>query len=277
MNVSPFEEGCGLEITDVQMSQLSDEQLTEVRKLFSEHGVLFFRDQELSPEQHLEFAHRYGDIVLNKFFKPVAEHPDIAEVRKEKTQEMNIGGGWHADHSYDDAPALGSILVARDLPDSGGDTWFANMYKAYEALSPGFKKMLEGLEAVHSNEHIYGEGGFYRTTDLSEQLGGMDRVGDATHPVVITHPDSGHKALYVNPGHTVGIVGWNHAESFALLNYLYAHVDQPQFTCHFNWKPGSVAFWDNRCTWHFAQNDYAGKFRLMHRITLAGCELEGVH
>jgi taurine dioxygenase len=275
MKVSAFSKGCGAIVSNLQLSGMSDQELSDLRGAFTDHGLLFFRDQQLSLEDHLSFANRFGDIVLNKFFKPVEGQPQIAEVRKEKSQEMNIGGGWHTDHSYDEEPAMGSILVARELPASGGDTHFANLYAAYEALSPGLQKTLESMRAIHSNVHIYGENGFYRTTDLAEQLGGIDRVGDATHPVVIKHPESGRKVLYVNPGHTIGFEGWSREESFALLEYLYKHVDQPEFTCQFNWQPGSVAFWDNRCTWHFAQNDYQGQSRLMHRITLAGSALSG--
>ncbi|MGI9645850.1 MAG: TauD/TfdA dioxygenase family protein [Ilumatobacteraceae bacterium] len=276
MELTPYSPGCGVVVGDVQLADLSDADLDQLRAAFGEHGLLFFRDQDLSPGDHLAFARRYGDIVLNKFFTHTDTHPEIAEVRKEPGQEMNIGGDWHTDHSYDEAPALGSILVARELPASGGNTKFANLNHAFEALSPGFQTMLESLRAVHSNRHIYGEGGFYRTTDLSEQLGGVDRVGDATHPVVIRHPDSGRKVLYVNPAHTIGIEGWNAAESRALLRFLYKHVDQSEFTCDFEWEPGSVAFWDNRSTWHNAANDYAGERRLMHRITLAGSALSGV-
>lgn len=273
MQISLFSPGCGALVSGVQLASLSDQELTLLRNALSEHGVLFLRDQELAPEDHLRFARRFGNIVLNKFFRADDQYPEIAEVKKEKSQTMNIGGGWHTDHSYDEEPALGSILVARALPDSGGDTHFANLAAAYDALSPGLQKTLQSLRAIHSNEHIYGKNGFYRSTDLAEQLGGMDQVGSATHPVVIRHPQSGRKVLYVNPGHTIGFEGWNTQESFALLNYLYAHVEQAQFTCAFNWLPGSVAFWDNRSTWHFAQNDYQGQSRLMHRITLAGSGL----
>lgn len=273
MQISLFSPGCGALVSGVQLASLSDQELTLLRNALSEHGVLFLRDQELAPEDHLRFARRFGNIVLNKFFRADDQYPEIAEVKKEKSQTMNIGGGWHTDHSYDEEPALGSILVARALPDSGGDTHFANLAAAYDALSPGLQKTLQSLRAIHSNEHIYGKNGFYRSTDLAEQLGGMDQVGSATHPVVIRHPQSGRKVLYVNPGHTIGFEGWNTQESFALLNYLYAHVEQAQFTCAFNWLPGSVAFWDNRSTWHFAQNDYQGQSRLMHRITLAGSAL----
>ncbi|MGB2044184.1 MAG: TauD/TfdA dioxygenase family protein [Porticoccaceae bacterium] len=272
MQVSPFE-NCGAVVSGLQLASITDDELDKLRTLFAEHGLLFFRDQVLPPEEHLRFARRFGDIVVNKFFKTTAEHPEIAEVRKEKTQQTNIGGGWHTDHSYDDEPALGSILVARTLPITGGNTRFADLAAAYDALPDDLKKRIEGLYAVHSNKHLYGENGLYRITDLAEQLGGMDRVGDATHPVVIRHPQSGRKVLYVNPGHTIQFQDWEFADSRELLDELYAHVTQPQFTCSFNWQPGSVTFWDNRRTWHMADNDYQGQQRLMHRITLAGAAL----
>jgi len=273
MKITAFSEGCGAVVTDLQLANLTNDALVELRAVFAEYGLLFFRNQDLTPDQHLEFAERFGRIVINKFFKPTTEFPQIAEVRKEKTQQTNIGGGWHTDHSYDAIPAMGSILVARTLPKTGGDTQFANLAAAYDALPEALKNRIENLRAVHSNTHLYGENGLYRLTDLSEQLGGMDRVGDATHPVVIIHPESGRKVLYVNPGHTIQFEGWDFTESRALLDELYEHVVQPQFTCSFNWLPGSVTFWDNRCTWHQANNDYQGQVRLMHRITLAGSAL----
>ena len=273
MQVSPFE-NCGAVVSDLQLATMTDTELTELRSVFTKHGLLFFRDQDLPPQEHLRFANRFGSIVVNKFFKTSADSPQIAEVRKEKTQQTNIGGGWHTDHSYDVIPAMGSILVARTLPETGGDTQFANLAAAYDSLPNDLKTKIEGLRAIHSNTHLYGENGLYRLTDLNEQLGGMDRVGDATHPVVIKHPESGRKVLYVNPGHTIQFEGWDFAESRALLDELYAHVTQPQFTCSFNWLPGSVTFWDNRCTWHQANNDYQGQARLMHRITLAGSALD---
>ena len=273
MKITAFSEGCGAVVTDLQLANLTNDALVELRGVFAEYGLLFFRNQDLTPDQHLEFSERFGRIVINKFFKPTTEFPQIAEVRKEKTQQTNIGGGWHTDHSYDAIPAMGSILVARTLPKTGGDTQFANLAAAYDALPEDLKNRIENLRAVHSNTHLYGENGLYRLTDLSEQLGGMDRVGDATHPVVIIHPESGRKVLYVNPGHTIQFEGWDFTESRALLDELYGHVVQPQFTCSFNWLPGSVTFWDNRCTWHQANNDYQGQARLMHRITLAGSAL----
>ena len=272
MQVSPFQ-SCGAIVSDLQLATMTDAELTELRAAFSQHGVLFFRDQTLPPKEHLRFARRFGKIVVNKFFKTTILDPEIAEVRKEKTQQTNIGGGWHTDHSYDAEPALGSILVARTLPETGGNTHFSDLAAAYDALPESLKKRVDGLRAVHSNTHLYGENGLYRLTDLADQLGGMDRVGDATHPVVIRHPESGRKVLYVNPGHTIQFKDWDFDESRSLLDELYAHVNQPQFTSNFNWLPGSVTFWDNRCTWHMADNDYQGQMRLMHRITLAGTGL----
>ncbi|USD23481.1 TauD/TfdA family dioxygenase [Microbulbifer variabilis] len=276
MHISQFSTGCGALVEGIQLANLSSNELSDLRQAFADHGVLFFRNQSLSPEEHLTFARRWGEIVINKFFTHTQEYPGIAEVRKEKDQETNVGGGWHTDHSYDQEPALGSILVARELPKSGGDTHFANLQKAYESLSNGLKQTLETLRAVHSNVHVYGEDGYYQSTDLSSQLGGVNEVGEAIHPVVIQHPDNGRKILYVNPGFTLRFEGWTPEESRPLLNFLFAHVLTNGYTCRFNWEPGSVAFWDNRSTWHSAENDYQGQFRLMHRITLAGRALEAV-
>ena len=275
MKVSAFSAGCGAVIENIQLSRLTDDQIVELRSISAQHGVVFFRDQELSPIEHHRFASRIGDIHINPFFKPVDGFTDIAEVRKEKDQKTNIGGGWHTDHSYDDEPAMGSILVARDVPTKGGNTRFANLANAYDTLSDGLKKTIESLRAVHSNVHIYGRDGLYADTDIAESLGGSDKVGSAVHPVVIKHPKSGRNILYVNPAHTICFEGWNFEESRPLLDYLYSHVDKPETTCSFNWRPGSVAFWDNRSTWHCANNDYYGEARLMHRITLAGTVLAG--
>jgi len=267
--------GCGVEVRGVQLAHLGDDDFVRLREAFVRYGVLFFREQTFAPDDHLTFARRFGPIVVNKFFPESEFDCEIAEVRKNADQKMNIGGGWHADHSYDPEPALGSILVARELPRQGGDTLFAQAADAYEALSDGLKTTLRTLRAVHSNRHIYGEDGFYRKTDLAEQLGGMDRVGDATHPIVIAHPESGRPVLYVNPGHTTQIEGWTVPESRALLDFLFDHVsgEASSFTTRFEWEPGSIAVWDNRQTWHLALNDYQGEARLMHRITLAGSPL----
>ncbi len=267
--------GVGAEISGVDLGAgLDDAALRQVRRAFATHGVLFFRDQSLTPEAHIALAERFGAININRFFQAVDGYPMIAEVRKEPDQKANIGGGWHTDHSYDEAPALGSILVARELPPSGGDTWFANMAAAFDALSDGLKATLLTLRAIHSSRHIFGEGAAYAQTDAGGRIGNtLAATQDVSHPVVITHPLSGRRVLYVNPGFTLHFEGWTAEESKPLLDYLYAHAIKPTFTHRFRWTPGSVAFWDNRSTWHYALNDYHGHRRVMHRITIEGCPL----
>jgi taurine dioxygenase len=174
---------------------------------------------------------------------------------------------------------MGSVLVARVLPETGGDTFFASMYRAYDTLDDATKAEIEGLSAVHSAKHIFGsqEQTYYNTTDAGGgrigNAAAADVLEDVVHPVVITHPLSGKKALYVNPGFTVGIAGKSKEQGAELLAQLFAHAMKQEHAYRFSWKPGSVAFWDNRSTWHWALNDYHGQRRIMHRITLEGCVL----
>ncbi len=273
VTIRPMTGGCGAEVLGVDLASLSDSDWHTVQQAYRDYGVIFFRDQQLTPEQHIAFARRWGPIDINRFFPANQAYPEIAEVNKSPEQKLNIGGGWHTDHSYDAEPAMGSILVARELPETGGDTLFANMYAAFDALSDRLKRTLESLRAVHSSRHVFGEHAAYRNSDLKDTFANPELTGDAVHPVVITHPLSGRKALYVNPGFTVHFEGWSVADSQPLLQHLYAHASQPQFTCRFRWAPGSVAFWDNRATWHYAVNDYHGQARRLHRITVAGSAL----
>lgn len=277
IRIQPLGSALGVEILDVDVTNLSNSEFETIRQAFFEHGVLFIRNQKLTPEQHIEFAQRWGEINVNRFFGAVPSHPQIAEVRKEPGQTTNIGGGWHTDHSYDQVPAMGSILLAREVPPTGGDTLFAGMGAAYDALSNGLKQTLEGLRAVHSSRHVFSEGATY-SSDLKGRIGNSEAANqDAVHAVVIVHPESGRKALYVNPGFTVRFDGWSRAESAPLLNFLYQHATRPEFTVRFKWQPGSLAFWDNRSTWHYALNDYHGERRLMHRITIEGSPLGPAH
>ncbi len=271
LNVTPASTAIGAFVEGLDLKDdLSGDVLAEIRQAHAEYGVLFFRDQQLTPTDHIAFAERVGKININRFFTAVDGYPNVAEVRKEPDQSTNIGGGWHTDHSYDQIPALGSLLYALEIPEVGGDTLFASMYAAYDALSDGMKKMLRELNAVHSSRHVFGARA-ERPSDLSERLGNPElATQDAIHPVVIRHPRSGRPALYVNPGFTVSFEGWTALESDPLLQFLYQHAARPEFTYRFHWQPGSLAFWDNRCTWHNAINDYHGERRLLHRITLDG-------
>ena len=266
----------GAHVSGVDLARpLAEADRDTIRHALAEHGVIFFRDQDLTEEQHIAFAQNFGPININRFFKAVDGFPQISEVRKEPQHKSNIGGGWHTDHSYDEIPALGSVLYARIVPEIGGDTIFVDMASVFDSLSLGLQKVLEGLRAHHSSRHVFG---YARPKTPGEDREG--RIGnpelatqDALHPVVIRHPDSGRKVLYVNPGFTVGIEGWLPGESKALLDYLYAQAARPEFQYRFQWQKGSLAVWDNRATWHMALNDYHGHRRLMHRITVDGCAL----
>ena len=275
IGVNPQSAALGAVIDGVDLAQdLSDSTLEELKSAFGRYSVIFFRNQDLTPQQHIDLAERWGSINVNRFFKPLEGYPKIAQVIKEADQKENIGGAWHTDHSYDEIPAMGSILYARKVPQVGGDTLFSSMYLAYEALSDSMKEMLSGLKAWHSSRHAFGyasaesehyEDGRLANPDLATQ--------DALHPVVITHPITGRKALYVNTRFTIRFDGWTVEESKPLLDFLYAHGARQEFTCRFQWEPGSIAFWDNRATWHYALNDYHGEQRIMHRITLEGVPL----
>ena len=274
LEIRPISGALGAEILGVDLAAGVDEGTFErIRAAFREHGVIVIRDQDLTPEQHLGVARRFGAINVNRFFTPIAGHPEVAEVRKEPHQKQNIGSRWHTDHSYDDAPALGSMIYAIEVPPAGGDTLFASMSLAYETLSDGMKAMLSRLQAVHSSRHVFGPG-HKATPDVSDRFRNAEQaVQDSVHPVVIRHPDTGRKVLYVNPTYTVRSDGWTEEESRPLLDFLYAHTARPEFSCRVRWEKGSLGLWDNRATWHAALNDYHGHRRLMHRVTIEGTTL----
>ena len=273
MEIRPTSGGCGAEVEGVDLTAVSDAEVEAILDAHAEYGVVFFRDQELTPDAQLAVAERFGPINVNRFFSRVAEQPRVAEVLKEPRHANNIGGGWHTDHSYDTLPAMGSMLYAIDVPVHGGDTMFANMYTAYEALSDGLKRTLEGLSAVHSSRHVFGPGGYHEQRRDERYGNAEEATQDAVHPVVIRHPRSGRPALYVNRAFTLHIEGWTVEESQPLLQYLYGVGARPEHTCRFRWERGSVAFWDNRATWHYALDDYPGETRRMHRVTIDGGEL----
>jgi taurine dioxygenase len=273
IQIRPIADHCGAEASGIDLRDLDDSGIETLKAALADRGVLFVRDQELTPEDHIAFARRWGTIDINNYFPANGGHPEIAEVRKAETQTTNIGGGWHTDHSYDQVPAMGSILLARETPPTGGDTLFASLGAAYDSLSDGLKATLDGLRAVHSADHIYGHDGIYAQTDQAADLKGHGIRANAVHPVVIRHPVTGRKILYVNPAFTLRFEGWTREESMPLLAYLYSVAMRPEFQCRLQWAPGSLAIWDNRSTWHCAMNDYQGHRRVMHRITISGVAL----
>ncbi len=275
INVKPLSGNIGAEIDGINLKKISKEQFKEIKIVFGKYGVIFFRNQNLSPEEEIIFAELWGEININRFFTNLEGYPKIALVSKEPDQKKNIGGAWHTDHTYDLEPAMGSILFAHQVPKKGGDTLFSSMYAAYETLSDGLKDTLKNMHGRHSSRHVFGTSRAERNDDTVGRIINSDKAKqDAIHPVVITHPQTGRKALFVNPTFTLGFDGWSDEESKPLLKYLYSHATKPEFTCRFKWEEGSVAFWDNRSTWHLAVNDYYGERRLMHRITINGTRLK---
>ena len=261
---------CGVEVSGVQLAEAEGETLDAIRQAIYEHGVAVFRDQQFSPEDHIRFGKRWGGIDVNNYFPLQQDYHEIAVVKKEADEQTNIGGAWHTDHSYDQIPAMGSVLVARELPPSGGDTMWAHMGAAYDALPDDLKQQIEGLEAFHTADHVYKADGLYAQTDMGKNLRGQDLKTGAVHPVVIRHPQTGRKLLYVNSAFTIHFVGQTREQSLPLLQRLYAAALTGDNQCRLEWRPGTVAIWDNRTTWHNALNDYQGHRREMHRITLSG-------
>jgi taurine dioxygenase len=262
--------GIGAEIGGVDLSrELSDDTLQAIHRAWMDHVVIFFRGQTLSSAQYLAFAERMGEPIEYPFVGGLPGFPVITPVIKLEHERVNFGGVWHSDTSYLQEPPKGTMLFALEVPPFGGDTIFANQYLAYEALSDGMKRTLDTLTGVSSS-------GKADTTKSREDRIAVNPpkqaqgVFDAEHPVVRTHPETGRKSLYINPGHTVRFKGWSEDESAPLLNFLHQHQRKEEFTCRFVWEVGSLALWDNRAALHYPINDYHGYRRVMHRITLKG-------
>ena len=270
ITVTPIAGSLGAEISGVDLNRdLNDRTVADIRQALLDHLVIFFRDQDISPERHLAFARRFGTPVAYPLVKGIDGFPEIVPILKLEHETVNFGGLWHSDTTYREEPPLGSILLARELPPFGGDTLFANMYQAYEGLSVGMKRMLETVKAVNSSENPLAKSTRQARLDDRGKMP-AETVLEALHPVVRTHPETGRKALYINPGHTVRFEDMTEEESAPLLAYLYQQQIKPEYTCRFVWQPGSIAFWDNRSCQHNPINDYHGYKRLLHRITLEG-------
>ncbi len=270
--VVPVSGVIGAEIHGLDLgAPLDDTTIDDLRQAFTAHQVLFFRDQHLTPDQQIAFGRRFGELGSHPYVEGNTEHPEIIDVVTEPDDRINFGGGWHTDVTFLPVPDLGSILYGVEIPPVGGDTLFASQLAAYDALSDTMKGLLDGLVGIHSAGPQFGGAGYSTQSTAMTTKGVDDAVASRVeHPVVITHPETGRKGLYVNPAFTVGIKGLHKAESQALLRFLYRHATAEPMTCRFKWQPGSVAMWDNRSVQHYALHDYKGHRRRMRRITIQG-------
>lgn len=268
--IKPIAGSLGAELRGIDLSaDLPEDTVRSIRQALLDHLVIFFRDQTLPPDRFLELARRFGRPIEYPFVKGIEGYPEIINVSKLEGEKINFGGVWHSDTTYLQEPPMATLLVAREVPEFGGDTIFANQYLAYERLSDTLKELLSGLKGVASSAKADAS---KTREDRIRSDGSADarKLLIAEHPVVRTHPETGCKALYVNRAHTVGIAGMTQEESEPLLEFLFNHQVRPEFTCRFRWTTGSLAIWDNRCAQHYAVNDYHGHRRVMQRITLAG-------
>ena len=268
LKVKPISRALGAELSNVDLGALSAEVLQAVDQALLKHQVLFFRNQNISHQNHLDFARHWGDVQTHPAYPTVAGFPEITVLENDPDNEPKIEQ-WHTDITFRPEPPLGSILRAVVVPPTGGNTEFLSMIAAYEALPAGLQQELAGLEAEHSFEFGFKE-------SLAEP-GGRERLAQAVidnppvrHPMVRTHPVSGRQSLFVNSLFTTHIVGMAAEESRQLLDELFNHMEKPEFRVSFQWQPNSIAFWDNRCTQHRPINDYWPAHRRMERITIKG-------
>lgn len=272
IEITPIAGALGAEISGVDVAQDLDEGvIAEIRQALLDHGVIFFRDQTLSVDRHKAFTRRFGDIFIHPNYNGVSADPEIVDIKREPGDRKIVGEDWHTDTTMVSDPPMGAILYAIEVPPYGGDTLFANQYLAYEALSDGLKRTLDGLKAIHTDRMVAGPAAgmnAQRSTKVREDSAWRETI--SVHPVVRTHPETGRKLLFVNRSYTVGFEGWTEAESRPLLDFLLEHGHRPEFTCRFRWSNGAIAFWDNRCTKHLAVHD-AGPFRrIMRRTQISG-------
>lgn len=275
LDTRPMTGSFGADIHGLDLSQALDGATTAaIEAAFADHSVLAFRDQQLTVDQLEAFALQFGSFGDTPFITPLDDHPNVLAVVREADEAGALfGGSWHSDWSFQHAPPSATILYGHEVPPAGGDTVFTNQYLAYETLSDGMKRMLEGLNAIHSAQRSYGPQGVFGRPDPKAAMhiqGGEEALARQTHPIVRTHPVTGRKLLFINDVYTIGIEDMNVPESKALLGYLLEHSKQVSFLCRVRWQPGTLTMWDNRCVQHHAINDYPGQRREMYRVTLAG-------
>jgi taurine dioxygenase len=270
ITVKPIAGALGAEIAGVDLRQpLSNQQRSEIHDAFLAHCAIYIRDQELGGADLLRYARYFAEPAFYPFVEGLPDFPQIFELRKEPDQKENVGNAWHSDTTYLDKPPIGTMLYCREAPPFGGDTMVANQYLAYEALSPGMQRMLDGLTGVYSARMNGGRGNRAENKymKMKDTVAQADQI-EAEHPVVRTHPETGKKALYVSTRHTIRFKGWTDEESKPLVQFLQAHCTRPEFTARIRWEKGMVTIWDNRCYQHFAINDYHGHRRVMWRLPI---------
>ncbi len=261
LTITPLTPRIGAEIGGIDLSQpLGENQITALKRALADHLVLFFRDQPIDHDSHKRFGRAFGELALHSAVPGLPDHPEIVAIHADADSTYVAGEDWHSDLTCDAEPPLGSVLYLHTVPDGGGDTLFASMYAAYEALSPRMKAYLEGLTAIHDADHVY-----------RPLFPDIDRKYPCSiHPVVRTHPVTGRKLLFVNASYVIRIVELPKDESDAVLAFLFAHVKNPNFQVRFRWTRHAIAFWDNRCTQHMVTWDYFPQVRSGFRVTVAG-------
>ena len=271
MKVIPLAPAMGAEITglDLEKGDFKSGLIDDIRAVWLEHHLLVLRDQNLSPQRQLELACAIGEPDIYPFLDGLDGFPEITSVLKREDETVNFGGVWHTDTIYQEKPPMATMLQAVELPPIGGDTLFANQHLAWDRLSEGLKQTLSGLRVICTAGKA--KVAASRTARIAEKGKVVNAdVMQASHPVVRTHPETGRKSLYASPGHVIRFDGWTEEESAGLLAYLFQHQILPEFQCRLGWRVGDIAIWDNRCTLHYPLNDYHGRRRLLHRITLKG-------
>ena len=269
LSVAPLTPTIGAEVSGIDLAlPLSSADKTTLRQALLDWKVLFFRDQDITTEQHLAFARNFGELEVHPFAPPKPGYPEVLAItHNEKSRGRE--NTWHSDVTWREIPSLGSILRAIEVPPVGGDTLFADMYAAYEGLSDDVRAEIDGAVAVHDFAH-FREGMRKRGKSEAEIEAFNAAYPKPHHPVVRTHPETGRKALYVNAAFTVEILGMEKARSDALLAHLYAQAAIPEYQCRFRWETNSIAFWDNRASQHYAASDYWPAVRRMERVTVIG-------
>ena len=272
ITVEPMAGAVGAEIAGVDLNDLDDVAVSEIRRSLLEHNVVFFRDQNFTPPNQMEFGKRFGSLNRHSYVKGLDDYPDVFRIVKEPTDAHHFGNSWHTDLAYEKEPAMATILYGIAVPATGGDTMFCSLYAAYAALSDGMKRMLSKLNVVYTNAHTYGKDAKRFKTGVAKDMSVTQapEVKEVVHPLIRIHPETGRNALYLSSTHYSRIEGMTEAESKPLLQQLCEHAIRPEFTCRFKWRAGSVAFWDNRCTMHYAVNDFPNTRRIMQRVTLQG-------